>query len=351
MTRPPTTREIAAACRCSQSTVSNALRGHSRISAETREHILGVARSMGWQANPLASAFMAHLRSTKRPRYQASLCFAVTNPASPKIEDLLPHQRQSYEGARRRAAELGYVLEPVWIYEQGLTGERLARILKNRGIPGLLIPSLGGAPDYFDGFDWSGFAAVALGNALPSLPVHRVAFNYGRGVPLALHRLRDLGYRRIAVIVSQAYDSKVGNGWLPSLYFEQNQPWAGDRLHSFVFTGVTPEERVRVREWIELNRPDAILGEYLAWHALHDLGWRIPEDVAFASFDWSVDHPEIAGIHQGHDTLGRMSIDLLTTQLLQNERGLPATPKLLVISGSWREGSSVPERAIPSAIS
>lgn len=303
---------------------------------------------MGWQANPLASAFMAHLRSTKRPRYQASLAYAVTNPASPRIEDLPPHQRQSFDGARHRAGELGYVLEPVWLHEPGLNAKRFARILKSRGIPGLLIPSLGGGADYFETFDWSAFASVALGHALPALSMHRVAFNYSRGVPLALRRLRDMGYRRIAVIVSSAYDAKVGNGWLPALYFELRQPWAEACLLPFVFTGVTPAERLRVRAWIENTRPDVILGEYLAWHALNDLGWRIPEDAAFASFDWSVDHPDIAGIHQCHDTLGRMAVDLLTTQLLQNERGLPATPRLLVISGSWRDATSVPERTSPA---
>jgi LacI family transcriptional regulator len=345
--RLPTTREIAAACRCSQSTVSNALRDHPRISPATREKIQRVARSLGWRANPLASAFMAHLRSTKRPRYHANLAFAVTHPANAKIDALPPHQRESFHGARQRAAELGYVLEPVWLHEPGMNAARLARILKSRGMPGLLVPSLLGPADYFSPFDWSPFASVALGHALPGVPLHRVAFNYSRGVPMALRRLHEMGYRRIGVIVSTAYDAKVDHGWLPPLYFAQKQPWARRCLKPFVFSDSTPAERLRIAEWIEETRPDVILGEYIAWHALHDLGWKIPNDIAFASFDWSVDHPDIAGIHQGHDTLGRMAVDLLTAQLLQNERGLAATPKLLLIDGSWRDAESVPARDRP----
>lgn len=347
MSRLPTTREIAAACRCSQSTVSNALRDHPRISPATREKIQRVARSLGWRANPLASAFMAHLRSTKRPRYLASLAFAVTNPRSAQIDALPPHQRESFHGARQRAEELGYVLEPVWLHEPGLNAVRLARILKSRGMPGLLVPSLLGPADYFSAFDWPSFASVALGHALPGVPLHRVAFNYSRGVPMALRRLHEMGYRRIAVIVSTAYDAKVDHGWLPPLYFEQKQPWARRCLKPLVFSETNPAERRRIASWIEETRPDVILGEYIAWHALHDLGWEIPGDVAFASFDWSVDHPDIAGIHQGHDTLGRMAVDLLTAQLLQNERGLAATPKLLLIDGSWRDAGSVPAQSTP----
>lgn len=338
----PTTRDIAAACGCSQSTVSNALRDSPRISRERREHIQSIARSMGWRANPLASAFMAHLRATRGPRYQASLAFVVTNPASPHVEDLPPHHRESFHGARRRAEELGYILEPVWMHERGMSAARLARILRARDIPGLILPSLPAPTDFFATFDWTAFASVGLGHVLPGLPLHRVAFNYARGVPLALHRLRELGYRRIGVVVSTAYDDKVNHGWLPPLYFEQRQPWARRRLKPCVFADFTPADRRRVRAWIERTRPDVILGEYLAWHALHDLGWAIPDDVAFASFDWSGEHPEVAGLHQGHETLGGMAVDLLTSQLLQNERGLAATPKLLLIPGRWRDGPSVP---------
>lgn len=340
--RPPTTREIAAACGCSQSTVSNALRGDTRISPATRERIQKTATKLGWRANPLAAAFMAHLRATRRPRYQASLAFAVTGPAGPRVEDLPPHQRENFLGARRRAEELGYVLEPVWIHEPGMNAARLGRILKSRGVPGLVFPSLLGPADVLDRFDWSPFAAVALGHALPSLPLHRAAFHYGRGVPLALRRLRELGYRRIGVAVSTAYDAKVSHGWLPALYYEQSRDWARDGLRAFVFSDSTPAERRHLSDWIEHTRPDVILGEYLAWHALRDLGRRIPQDVAFASFDWSLDHPGIAGIHQGHETIGEMAVDLLAAQLLHNERGLPAIPKLLLIDGRWRDGESAP---------
>ncbi len=348
--RYPTTREIATACACSQSTVSNALRNDPRISAETRARIQKIATEMGWRANPLAAAFMAHLRSTKPPRYQANLAFIVSHPQSARVEDLPPHQRENFRGARNRAEQLGYVLDPVWVQEPGINADNLARMLQRREIHGLIIPGMIGPTPLFASFDWRHFSSVALGSGLAESPLHRVAFNYNRAIPMALHRLFEMGYRRIGVIVSTAYDKKVNHGWLYPLYYEQKQPWGRQWIKSCIFSGSDASDRHRVRAWIEKERPDVILGEYLAWHVIHEMGWRIPDDVAFATFDWSAEHPDIGGIHQSHDIIGAMAVDLLTSQLTQNERGLPAVPKLLQIEGKWRDGESVPGRGEPDLL-
>jgi DNA-binding LacI/PurR family transcriptional regulator len=342
--RYPTTREIAGACGCSQSTVSNALRDDPRISAETRARIQEVAKGMGWKANPLASAFMAHLRSTKAPRYHANLAFAVSNPDSPRVEDLPCNQQDVFHGARLRAKQLGFVLEPVWLHAPGLNAGNLARMLQSRGIPGLILPGLLRPTSLFATFDWSALTTVAVSHVLAETPLNRVAFNYTKSVPMALRRLFELGYRRIAVIVSNAYDKKVNHGWLYPLYYEQQQPWGQQWIKSCIFSGSEPSDREHVRAWIEQEQPDVILGEYLAWHVIREMGWRIPQDIAFATFDWSADHPDIGGIYQCHDILGSMAAELLTTQLTQNERGLSPTPKLVVIEGKWRDGESVPLR-------
>jgi LacI family transcriptional regulator len=346
--RYPTTREIAAACVCSQSTVSNALRNDPRIPEATRLRIQKIATDMGWCPNPLASAFMAHLRSTRPPRYQANLAFVVSHPHSAAIDDLPAHQRESFLGARERAKQLGYVVDPVWVREPGLNATNLARMLHNRGIHGLIIPGMVSPTTLFSSFDWSGFSTVALGSGLIESPLHRVTFNYSKSVPMALHRLGELGYRRIGVVVSTAYDKKVHHGWLYPLYYEQKQPWGRRGLKSCVFSGTDEvNDRRLVRAWIERERPDVILGEYLAWHVIREMGRTIPHDVAFATFDCSSEHPDIGGIHQNHDVMGLMAVDLLAAQLVQNERGLPSIPKLLQIEGKWRDGDSVPVR--PSA--
>ncbi|MFH1496575.1 MAG: helix-turn-helix domain-containing protein, partial [Verrucomicrobiota bacterium] len=90
----PTTREIAAACGCSQPTVSYALNNHPKIPAETRARVLRVARSLGWRPNAFASAYMAHLRTRREPSFQAALAFLIANRESGRIEDQLMHMRR-----------------------------------------------------------------------------------------------------------------------------------------------------------------------------------------------------------------------------------------------------------------
>jgi DNA-binding LacI/PurR family transcriptional regulator len=157
VSRYPTTREIATACGCSQSTVSNALRNDPRISEDTRARIQKIASEMGWKTNPLAAAFMAHLRSTKPPRYHATLAFAVSHPQSARVEDLPAHQRDNFKGAKDRAEQLGYVLEPIWVGEPGINADNLARMLQSRGIPGLIIPSMVSPTTLFSSFEWDRF--------------------------------------------------------------------------------------------------------------------------------------------------------------------------------------------------
>lgn len=347
MSRPPTTREIALACACSQSTVSNALRDDPRISEETRRRVQTMARDLGWRPNPLASAYMAHLRASRRRTYRATLAFTVSNPASPRIEDLPCFQRLNFSGARERAEALGYRLQPVWLHEPGLNARNLTRLLKNRGIPGLIVPSFVSAESerLLTAIDWSPFACVALGHALASLPVHRTTFNYARAVPMALHSLFGLGYRRIAVVLSDTYDRKVNHGWLYPLYYEERRTWKRKWVKSCVVPGTGAGDREQVREWILKHRPEVVLGEYLAWHVINDLGWTIPDDIAFASFDWSPDHTEIGGILQNHDIIGAHAVDLIATQIVHNERGLSEVPRHLQIEGRWRPGPSVPARA------
>src|SRR5436190_295023 len=113
--RAPTTRDIAKVCGCSQCTVSNDLRGLPKVHPETRERILKIARDMGWQPNPFVSAYMSHFRRTRAPEYQASLAFLIATEDSNEIKDLPIHEISYYRGAERRAAEFGYLLEPIWL--------------------------------------------------------------------------------------------------------------------------------------------------------------------------------------------------------------------------------------------
>jgi LacI family transcriptional regulator len=50
-----------------------------------------------------------------------------------------------------------------------------------------------------------------------------------------------------------------------------------------------------------------------------------------------------AGIYQRRDHLAAAAVDLIVTQLSQQERGIPAVPRQIMIPPQWVPGASVRE--------
>jgi hypothetical protein len=51
-----------------------------------------------------------------------------------------------------------------------------------------------------------------------------------------------------------------------------------------------------------------------------------------------------AGIHQNPVEIGKVGTHLLHSLVMNNERGLPAIPKQILVDGSWVDGASLPGR-------
>lgn len=350
-TRNPTTREIAAACGCNQSTVSHALRGHAKIPLATRKRVRAVAEKLGWRPNPLAAAYMAHLRTTRTPAFQASLGFLNTHPESGHINSLPLYMGRHFRGAQDRARELGYALEPIWLHEPHLTARRLASILRNRNITGLIVGGILKPSEILEKLDWKHYAAVALGFSLTKPQLHRVAVHTSHGFHLMLTKAVELGYRRIAVIVSEAYDERVDHGVLYPAYFLQKHLPKTHRILTHIFPAPNEEAVPGIQEWIIKNRPEIILGEEIVWQSLRRMKWRVPQDVAFINNDWSPEYPKNAGFNQHHELHGSVAVDMVVSALMQNERGLPSVPRLTLIEGEFAEGLAAPAKEVISTIS
>ncbi len=351
--RAPTTRQIADACGCNQSTVSLALRDNPRIPAGTRKHILAVAERLGWRPNPFASVYMAHLRTTRPPAHQAGIGFLIANRHSGRITDQLLHVQRHYRGAKRRAEELGYSLETAWLHEPHLTAERLTSVLRHRGVVALIVAGIVDPSQILDELDWTQFAVVGLGFSLAQPALHRVAVHTLHGFDQVLHKVLDFGYRRPATIVSLSYDERVNHGVLYPTYYAQKRWRTTTRatLRTYVFPKPEEKEIGGIQDWIQRHRPDVVLGEEIVWQAIRRMGWRVPQDVAFANVDAAPEFGQIGGFNQRHELHGTVAVDMVVGQLLQNERGIPAVPRSILIEGTWMDGLSIPPKADIPALS
>ncbi len=345
---PPTIRQIAIACGCSPAAVSYALRDNPKVSPVVRAKVQRMARKMGWRPNPLVSAYMAHFRSVRPPGYKATLGFLVSNPRSGRLGDQPMYRQRHYEGARERAAALGYQVETIWLHQPHLTSRRLNGVLGSRNIPALLVPAQFEPAELFDGIAWEQFAAVVMGFSASRSRLHRLAADTAAGFSMMLEKARALGYARIAVVASEDYGVIVNQGIFHAACYLRDR-WAREGVACEVlihhFRSPAAHERPGIAEWLKRHRPDVVLGEEIAWDTICELGWRIPQDVAFMSVDWSPEFPLIGGLNQHHELHGALAVDIVVGQVNQNQRGLPPTPGASLVPCGWEDGLSVPPKA------
>lgn len=346
----PTVREIAKACGYANSTVSRALSNKPLIPAETRKRILAVAQEMGWKPNPFASAYMAHYRSTRAPKYQASIGYVISFTDAElnsftdvkKPGDLPYFMQQHFIGAKTRASALGYILEPIWFQDLSFNFSRLARLLKNRGIPGLVVHGGMLPEDAFSEFDFDSFVTATWGYSIIKPKLHRAAFHWNHGIRMALQKIRQLGYHRIALMISERLNHLTYNSLASTFYYGEKHHSSKESLMSLVFSETSPDSTKKIQAWIQKKKPEVIIGTAEVRQAILEMNWKVPENVAFVSPHRSSPWPDIGGIDQLLDVAGANTVDLISAQLMQNERGISPSPKLLLNEGVWVDGKSIP---------
>jgi LacI family transcriptional regulator len=322
---------LADLAKVSLMTVSRSLKNHPSISKATRLRIQALAKKVGYRPNPMVSALMAQLRS-KHPNQSASTLAYMT--AFQTNCDL-------YRGARQRCDELGYALEQFCFAEPGLTDKRVDRILRARGISGLIFGTLPEPPPAIS-LKWDTYASVALGYSIKKPVLHRAVNDQFFTMKLAIHKLLQLGYSRIGLALHFQSDDRVDNKWTAAFTSYLFYAQAADRIPLFVTLDWNESQFVK---WYCRYKPEVIvsltpaIADLTKW--LAKIGRRIPKDVGLVDLDQSEGPPKIAGINQNSFLVGAAAVDLVVEQINLNVRGLPKTPKVVMIKGEWVPGPSV----------
>lgn len=340
----PTQRQIAQAAGVNVATVSRALANDQRISDETRKKVRSVARRLGWKPNPLASAYMAHLRGTRPTEVKTAIAFVTDHPMSRGVQSLPGHIRLWLTGAKTRAATYGFRVEIASLRAEGMSFRALDRTLYNRGIVGFLVGGFERPGTDIRGIDWNRYSAVTIGFSIADPPLHRVHANVPNGVQELIDRAFAMGYQRVAVIVPAPYDARVNHGVLYPLEYRRHRLLPGQSLDALVLPSDERTEFATIADWLRAHRPEVVIGTDLVWGAIETMDWRVPDDIAYIALDRSPDYPETAGFDQRHDVLGAVAVDVLAGQITHNLRGLPEHPILHTINGQFVPGSSAPGR-------
>lgn len=322
-------------------TVSRALRNEPRVAAATRERILAIAEELGYRSDPELARLMARLRERRSTEVREVI--AIVREAETGAD--LPSPTYQYvpsESIRERAERYGYAVEEFWLGVDGMTPTRLDGILRARGIRGVIASPQSAAMPVRE-LDYSRLAAATFGYGLRSPALHRSAGNMTLAIHLATSELERRGCRRIGLALSQWVEFRAENAYTAAMLYYQQGLGPERRVPPFRFPGddlVSGKDRFLA--WLGEHEPDALIS-FDQWVPkwLEESGRRVPGDIGLVIHDWTPKMTAFAGINHRRDQVAAAAVDLVATQLLQNECGIPAAPRQILIPPEWEEGPSV----------
>lgn len=314
----PSLREIATLASCSVCTASKALRGDPRISQATRQRVRDVATSHGYRPCPALSR-VAGRRARTRPATGEPLAFLLSTQGRGRVT----RDRMDWfliDGARQRAAELGYALE-VHAVEDFSSATHLDRTLFARGIQGILLGSfLGPHPSALD-LQWDRYTAVWLGRACLPLHFPVVRLSYFQAVRNAVAGLAASGCTRIGVFLDASasprheHDAQQGAALLASA-----SPPPGTTVASPIDLPFTEENLPAIAPTIRGRGFDGVLvREVASYWLLKRAGFDIPADLRAAvvylpetADRWSA---EVSGIPVASRRIGHEAVNVVDSAL------------------------------------
>lgn len=332
--------ELAKAAGVSKMTVSLALRGHEKISPSTRERIRELAEKLGYRPNPLVQTLMANLRSTRPAQYHSTIAWVT---AFPTKDGWCKHwvHKLYHQGAVARAGALGYKIETFWALAPDTTGAALTRMLRARGIRGLIVPPVGKPGVRLD-IDWQHFSCATIGFSFMEPRLHRAAANLHEAMSRALAECERRAFKRVGFIIPADTDIRVNHSWLATFLAWQQFIPIKDRV-PLIHTA-EPLQNL-LPGWLKKHRPEVIISpntEFLQW--LPKLGKRVPEDISLIALNQPVTGEAAArmsGINQNDLTIGEAAVDLVVSQLQHNETGVPKYPRVVLTDGFWYDGQTL----------
>ena len=317
-------------------TVSLALREHCSVARQTQLRIKAVAESIGYVPDPMLSGLSAYRMARRPMAYHANIGW-INGWVPPSALYQAEFQRY-YAGAAERCRELGYGLEELRLSEINFDFSRLERMLRAKGISGLLIPPSQIARQMLN-LDLSRFSAVRFGYSYKHPVLHTVTNAQFRTVQSTVHHVAALGYRRVGIVMNHDSDDRTGCNFLGGFVAGQEVFPKKDRIAPFYPKNYFSENLDEFRRWVRKYRVDCVIANGY-WYFFQKSGIRAPEDVGYADMQLDNQNTAITGMHQNGFRIGAAAVDLLTGMVQRGETGIPLTPTHLHIEGFWFDGST-----------
>jgi LacI family transcriptional regulator len=326
---PITLREVAKQSKVSISTASRALNGRLDVSKNVRARVLAAAQDLNYAANLHARALKGAtsktlgvvLHDTGALSFSAALMSGIYDVATPRGYSVIVCNASSSADAERQGHQM----------------------LLEKRVDGVLLNSIYSGTAPLQRFDAQGIPFVLLNRHLDESDPHDtsdyVTLDYRRGTYLATQHLLELGHRRILYQLAPRdhFPSQERLPGYQQALADYGVPYQPELI---VHCDGLAETHLRVREMMTLlnSRPTAVMAyndesALPVLKALHDLGLRVPQDVAlvgqndlpFAQFLV----PPLTSVSHAVYEVGRQGAEILFKKLRWPEEE-PWTPQRIV---------------------
>lgn len=296
---------------------------------------------MGYAVQPFASAVMSQLRRGGQAKALGTLAvLEMDEPNRPPAAAIF-HKRL-VEGIEKRAADMGFTAAR-WIYggTESLALKRLSQILHWRGIEGLLFLPIWSEPDFRD-LDWTRFTAIYIDYLVRHPALHTVSTDHFRTMFVALEKARTLGYRKPGFAVVLRADARLHGRWTGAYlsylhYFPEMKlvpPLLVDEINQASFL-----------PWFREYNPDVVITHWLdAPSQMISEGAAIPRTHGYICLNVLPAPPGFSGFDLQPRLLGMRAVELVVSQLMHHDRGVPALPSNTLIPARWVDGATMAQR-------
>lgn len=335
-----TLRTVAAAAGVSTQAVSLALRNQPKVAPKTRARIQALARKLGYTPDPVLVKLMHHLRGNQARKVGGNVCFVTT--MSEKAQN--DFCKRVAKGAGQAAHDLGFAYEVMHLDRATLSSERLLRVLRARGVDGLVLLPMGDLRPLDDLIDWRHFSVVAATLSVSSPQFDRAVADHFSNMFMIAERLQEFGFRRPGLVMGAAHDKRCG--YHPSAAMAWHATYGGFDAVS-VHRFAPSLEWDSFRRWLRKQKPDVLVAPAedifvrLRQHTL--LKGKVP--VIGFSIPHNETPPLFSGCDENPERIGAVAVEILGHKLATGQRGAVSCPSTTLVPGKWVTGSDLAGRS------
>ncbi len=336
--------DVATLAGVSKGTASLVLRNSPGPSEATRQRVLRAARKIRYAPD---ARLVARMEGVAFAKSKELLPIAWLNSnglagAWHVYEFMSPF----FQGASEYCLRLGYRLEEIWTRQPGMTMRRIAGVLYQRGIQGVIVSH----PARHIRLRWDCLAGVSLGGSLLAPRLNRVTGDVHFNLFLALKMLKRHGYQRVGICLAKQVDQFTSHILRTSADHIYLTTPKANRIPPLFYPGESHEmfaaTSKAVTVWMRRYRPQVVIGG--SSHLLHwasAAGFRVPDEIGVVHLSLDDDVLDWAGIHSNKREQGRVAAAQVINLLRERRFGIPLVASDTVVRGNWQYGRTLGKSA------